>query len=146
VVRALSLPSTNSLSIVKTDSPIPTNVPQVQFEIEYHCPPGHIPYTPPTWMAYRLSSPSINASIATRNVLSSKVTKCTDSTQLHNSPFKTRMFMPGEVARPSEGNLIRETRSEKPDQKHGAQPNQTTSCSCSQPRKYKENTMSKHHA
>jgi hypothetical protein len=110
VVRALSRPSANSAAIVKTNSPTPTNLQQVEFKIEYHCPPGYIPYTPSAWPAdfpapASMPVPPPGMSFPVRSLNTPVPPNCVIV------PFKTRMLMPGETARPSEGNLIRETRS-----------------------------------
>jgi hypothetical protein len=61
-------------------------------------------------LARKLPSSSINASNSKRNVLpSDKSKKVPDHCIV--VPFKTRILAPGELARPSKGNLILETQS-----------------------------------
>jgi hypothetical protein len=56
-----------------------------------------------------MASTTINANTTTRNVISGNFIECSTPVPPNCviAPIKSRMLMPGEKARPSEGNLIK---------------------------------------
>lgn len=81
-----------------------------KIEIEYHFPPRYTPYTPPTWPE---NFPIPASMLVPAQGMSFPVTS-RNAKVPHNCvvfPFKTWMLSLGELAKPSEGNLIKETKS-----------------------------------
>ena len=112
MVRQLSLPiytqGQQTATLVSSNQPTLPALNQVQFEVEYRCPPGWTPAQPISWpKAAKLgpNPPPVPAGaifpVAAKDV--------------HPVPgliaveYKIRQLQPGETARPSEGLIRRET-------------------------------------